>query len=202
MPEKKPDEPSLLNIKGRNLVCENTVWKIYLDHVSDNRGVEIEDYVVLESREGTFGDKQIAGVGVLPVVEGKLGLLRMYRYALKEYFWEVPRGGVDKGELPDAAALRELKEETGLVCSEQNLDPMGYIAAESSTIAARAALFVARDCKNMTQPAEGDFGLGALEFFSRQEVKKMADTSVIEDVVSLTLIYRYLCSGDKNIRAV
>lgn len=28
--------------------------------------------------------------------------------------WQMPQGGIDKGETPDAAALRELSEETGL----------------------------------------------------------------------------------------
>lgn len=28
--------------------------------------------------------------------------------------WQMPQGGVDKGEVPEAAALRELREETGV----------------------------------------------------------------------------------------
>ena len=31
--------------------------------------------------------------------------------------WQMPQGGVDDGELPDAAVLRELEEETGVVPS-------------------------------------------------------------------------------------
>lgn len=33
----------------------------------------------------------------------------------KDGFWEFPGGGVDWGETPEQAALRELKEETGIV---------------------------------------------------------------------------------------
>jgi len=29
-------------------------------------------------------------------------------------FWQMPQGGIDKGEDPEAAALRELEEETGI----------------------------------------------------------------------------------------
>jgi putative (di)nucleoside polyphosphate hydrolase len=31
--------------------------------------------------------------------------------------WQMPQGGIDRGESPDAAALRELEEETGVVPS-------------------------------------------------------------------------------------
>lgn len=32
--------------------------------------------------------------------------------------WQMPQGGVDEGETPRQAALRELEEEVGLVCGE------------------------------------------------------------------------------------
>ena len=31
--------------------------------------------------------------------------------------WQMPQGGIDKGETPEAAALRELEEETGVLAS-------------------------------------------------------------------------------------
>jgi len=31
------------------------------------------------------------------------------------FIWQMPQGGIDKGEKPDAAALRELQEETGII---------------------------------------------------------------------------------------
>ena len=33
---------------------------------------------------------------------------------LGDYLWQMPQGGIDEGESVDAAALRELKEETGI----------------------------------------------------------------------------------------
>ena len=40
-------------------------------------------------------------------------LVRQYRHPLGVQTWEVCAGGIDPGETPHAAALRELREETG-----------------------------------------------------------------------------------------
>jgi ADP-ribose pyrophosphatase len=44
-----------------------------------------------------------------------LVLVRQYRVPLGDYNWEVCAGGIDPGEEPLAAAMRELREETGYV---------------------------------------------------------------------------------------
>ena len=42
------------------------------------------------------------------------GLLWMgKRCGLENHAWQMPQGGIDKGEMPEEAALRELKEEIG-----------------------------------------------------------------------------------------
>lgn len=45
----------------------------------------------------------------------KIILLRQYRYPIGDYIYELPAGLVDKGEEPNEAAIREIKEETGLL---------------------------------------------------------------------------------------
>ncbi|RZV37784.1 MAG: RNA pyrophosphohydrolase, partial [Acidimicrobiales bacterium] len=38
--------------------------------------------------------------------------------AIGDYVWQFPQGGMDKGEAPREAALRELQEETGVLPSQ------------------------------------------------------------------------------------
>lgn len=58
------------------------------------------------------------GVAVFAIVRGgtdRVVLVRQYRYALDDYIYEFPAGLVDEGEDYRTAAIRELKEETGLM---------------------------------------------------------------------------------------
>lgn len=52
-------------------------------------------------------------------------LVKQYRPALKQYTLELPAGLVDPDEKPDETAIRELKEETGYICSGvKHISPM------------------------------------------------------------------------------
>lgn len=48
----------------------------------------------------------------------RLVMIREYRYPLDEEIYALPAGLVDPGETPGEAAVREMKEETGLVFEE------------------------------------------------------------------------------------
>jgi len=45
--------------------------------------------------------------------DGRIVLVRQYRYPAREFLWELVAGGLEPGEKPLAAARRELLEETG-----------------------------------------------------------------------------------------
>ncbi len=53
-------------------------------------------------------------VVVLPVLSGgRILLVQQYRYAVKEFLWELVAGHIERGEGPLRAARRELEEESG-----------------------------------------------------------------------------------------
>lgn len=58
------------------------------------------------------------GAAVLCVTEGKIVLVRQFRYAYGEELLEIPAGKLNPGEDPMTAAGRELEEETGLVADK------------------------------------------------------------------------------------
>ena len=57
-------------------------------------------------------------VAILPVLEdGRLVLVRQYRYAVDRALLEVPAGTREPDESPEACAVRELKEEVGFAAA-------------------------------------------------------------------------------------
>jgi len=59
--------------------------------------------------------RQRGSVAALPVHDdGRVVLVRQYRYAVDALVWELPAGRRDPGETSEAGARRELEEEVGL----------------------------------------------------------------------------------------
>lgn len=189
--EEKRDEKPFIS-KNRRTVCENAIWRVCLDHVIEEGVAEIPDYLVLELKAKSDTPRKITGSVVLPIVGGRICLLRIYRHAVGESFWETPRGLIEKGEDVVAGAMRELEEETGLRCPPQKMLPLGFICPEASTIAGRASLFAAEDCEFIGQARNDELGFLELRLFSFDEVRRMANEFAIEDAGTIIAYYRYM----------
>ncbi|MGB6307183.1 MAG: NUDIX hydrolase [Steroidobacteraceae bacterium] len=56
------------------------------------------------------------GAAAVVAVDGadRVCLVRQYRHGIADFLWEIPAGKLDPGEAPEACAVRELAEETGV----------------------------------------------------------------------------------------
>lgn len=170
------------------MVCDNGVFNVYLDHLRDVGGAEVRDYLVVEPKQRT--SDLVTGVSVLPFLDGRAGLLRVYRHAVARLMWEVPRGFVDAGESDEESAERELEEETGLGVYVGCLRSLGFIAPEAGLLAARVHIFSAEKCFQKRKYTPDEFGHRGLHWFSLDEIAVMAERSEIEDPSTLVAIYR------------
>ncbi len=69
------------------------------------------------SREYFIVDKGTRA-GVILVKGSSVLLVKQYRYVINDFSWELPSGGVKKGETREEAAARECLEETGIKCKK------------------------------------------------------------------------------------
>jgi ADP-ribose pyrophosphatase len=82
--------------------------------------------------DGTEGELEMVrhpgASAVVPFLSDPAGedpqllLIKQYRYAAEGFLYEIPAGRLDPGELPEACAVRELREETG--CTTRSVEHM------------------------------------------------------------------------------
>lgn len=98
-------------IAYREVVYEDRFQKIY--GVTADFGGFTKEYFVRDSGQRA---------GVVVVREKSVLLVRQYRLLIGRLSWEIPGGKVDEGQTPEAAAVRECLEETGVRCG--NFKPL------------------------------------------------------------------------------
>lgn len=96
-------------------------------------------------------------VGILPLdAENNVTMVVQFRYAFLEELLEIPAGKLEKGENHREAALRELREETGIVPGE--LIYLGCTYSSPGFCTEAIHLYLARDLKMGTSsPDEDEF---------------------------------------------
>lgn len=72
-------------------------------------------------------------------------------HATEQSHWDIPKGGPEPQESDLQAALRELREETGVVLSSQELQELGEFSYRRDK---KLSLFLARVVKSRIDPAQ------------------------------------------------
>jgi ADP-ribose pyrophosphatase len=94
-------------------------------------------------------------VAILPLVDHEhICLLRNHRFIVQEVLWEIPAGTLETGEAVEAAAVRELAEETGY--QAKKLRKLLEFYPSPGILSERTHLFVASDLTAGAMRPEAD----------------------------------------------
>lgn len=129
------------------------------------------------------------GVGILYVEDGKVLLVKQYRYAFGKSIYEIPAGKLEKGEDPALAAKRELSEEAGIEAGEMKHLVTYYPTCGYST--EKIHLFEALDCRHGTAHLDEDEFLN-VEYIEAQKVWEMIRSGEIQDSKTIVALQQYL----------
>lgn len=129
------------------------------------------------------------GAAVLCVREGKVLLVRQFRYSYGEELLEIPAGKLDLGEEPIRAAARELEEETGFTAS---LEPLTVFYPTPGYTNEKIYIYLASEIHGGTQRLDDGEFLDVLQL-PLEEALRMVNEGQIKDgkTIAALLLYSF-----------
>jgi ADP-ribose pyrophosphatase len=171
---------------GYRVLKSRTVFKgrlisVKVDQVTEPGNVRAEREVVCHP----------GSVVVLPrLPDGRLILVRQFRYAAGQSLWELVAGGIERGETPRQAARREMMEETGYSCT--HLSPLFDFFPSPGILSEKMHLVEATGLTLSKAHPEADERI-RLGRFTMRQIRQILRSGKIKDGKTLIGLYWLFC---------
>ncbi len=165
-------------VLSRRKVHEGRKIKLYLEKVRLPNGAETELEVI----------EHPGASAILPfAADNEILMIRQHRHCAGGSLLEVPAGTLDKGEAPEACALREIEEETGYRAGR--LEPLGWIWTTPGFTNEKIHLYAAFDL-TPGKAARDDDEVITLERMSFSDALERATRGDITDAKTVATLFR------------
>lgn len=166
-------EPGREEVIASRTIYEGRILSLREDTVRLANGMETRREVVEHAEV----------VAIVPVDEdGRVLMVRQYRLPARDVLLEIPAGGVDPGEAIEAAAQRELREETGH--SAQRLEKIAGFYVSPGYATEFIHVFLARRLQHDPGKADADEDI-VVQRVPLEEALRMVDAGQIRDAKSI-----------------
>ncbi len=131
----------------------------------------IEDKLEVDGKPAVYSYVKIKpGICVIVRTDNGFAVLKEYRYPIKQFSYEFCAGIIDADEAPDAAAMREVREETG--CIADTVTPLGEFYPSFGATDEVIHLFYA-ECTDKTETDREFTEFIEYEFMSEAEIDSL-----------------------------
>jgi ADP-ribose pyrophosphatase len=160
-------------------VYSGKIIKLHVDRIQLESGKDAMREVVLHP----------GGVTAIPVLEdGRIMLIRQFRYPIGKFILELPAGKLDSGQTPLDTIARELEEEIGYSAGKLTQECTFYTTPGISNEVIH--LFIARNLTPCTQRLEEGEHI-MLESYTIEECIQKIETGEIMDAKTILGILWY-----------
>ena len=138
-------------------------------------------------------------VAIIPINEDTqvMGLVYQYRHSIDSWVYEAAAGAIEKGETTEAAAIRELKEETGFVVEPENLIALGAVYPVAGISNEKMHLFVGRGFMQ-TEPQSEPTEFVKPYIMTVADFEKRILDGTFSNMYGIALWYKYLLYKKKQ----
>jgi ADP-ribose pyrophosphatase len=178
---KSTGQPGILSSE---IVYKGPIFGVRRDQVLEPTGVRTMREVITHP----------GSVVVMPVLpDGRIILIRQYRHATRQFLWELVAGRMDPGENINAAAARELIEETGY--RAKKLRVFMDLFPTPGFLEERMYILIAEGLTLGQAEPEEDEKIEA-KTFQRAELEKMIKNGTLRDAKTIAgLLYYFRFSA-------
>ena len=170
------------------LVWRNEIVRLYHDHVrypAHEGGDETES----RSYRLVPTEDQEDGVVMAPIDQhGRLLLVRQFRHPVRRWMVECPRGARERGETPEEAAARELREEIGAEATV--FLPLGRLAPDSGQLGTVVWLLAARVSRTGPSQPEDTEAIDRMVPMTYAALRSACERGEILDAFTLAVVMR------------
>lgn len=159
------------------------------EHVFDGQLLKVrKDRVTLPNGKEAVREwiEHPGAAAIVPVLsDGRIVMVKQYRYPMGKVTLEIPAGKLDPDEAPINCAIRELEEETGYTAHKiEYITSIGTTMAFSNEV---IHLYIAENLESGEQsPDEDEFINTAI--FTREEIDQMIQSGQIDDAKTLVAL--------------
>ncbi|MEO6653488.1 MAG: NUDIX hydrolase [Ilumatobacteraceae bacterium] len=155
--------------RGDSVIYESEWVSLVITDVVMPDGRQVDHHVARMPRPAA---------GAVLVGDGAVLMLYRHRFITNTWGWEIPAGGVDPGEAPADAAIREAREESGW--EPHTVSPLCSFHPANGILDQVFHIFVSDDATHRGEPHDRNEA-ARIEWVPIAEVRRLLSTGEIKD---------------------